>query len=171
MTMCQITKEVGAPLSASLAIMFRLLDTRPSFPPDLAYHSTPPMITGFAPEVYAQCLWLGLNSLDLMHIPPPGSCRKAVDVLKEEILHSTEGNTAAVVSTGPSASTSTAPKQTVQTAEEHPSEGIPPMYPAISPIAHSPTKYKCTRSPSLHHSHSSSSSSSDSGSGTGCGSR
>ena len=74
---------------------------------------------------------------------------------------------AAVVSTGPSASTSTAPEQTGRVADECPSEGIPPTSPAISPIAHSPTKCKHARSPSLHHSQSSSSSSSGSGSGTG----
>ena len=85
-TMRRITEDVGAPLSASLSIVFHLLDTLPSFPADLTYHSTPPMITGFAPEVYAQCPWLGLHSLDLMHTPPPDSHRKAVDVLKEEIL-------------------------------------------------------------------------------------
>ena len=143
----------------------------PSFPANLTYHSTPPMITGFMPEVYAQQPWLGLHSLDLTHTPPPDSHRKAVDVLKEEILHSTGGNVAAVVSTGQSASTSTVPKQTGQVADECPSEGIPPMSHAISPIAHSPTKCKHTRSPSLCHLQSSSSSSSGSGSRTGCASR
>ena len=59
MTMHQITEDIGAPLSASLAIMFCLLDTLPSFPADLAYHSTPPMITGFMPEVYAQQAMVG----------------------------------------------------------------------------------------------------------------
>ena len=91
--------------------MFHLLDTLPSFPADLAYHSTPPMITGFMLEVYAQWLWLGLHSLDLMHTPPPDSHRKAVDVLKEEIFHSTGGNAATVVSTGPSASTLQCPNK------------------------------------------------------------
>ena len=54
MTMCQITKDSGAPLCAGLAILFHLLDTLPSFPANLTYQSTSPMITGFAPEVYAQ---------------------------------------------------------------------------------------------------------------------
>ena len=112
MTMRQITEDVRAPLCAGLAIMFHLLDTLPSFPANLTYQSTSPMITGFVPEVYAQWPWLGLHSLDLTHTPPPDSRRKAKDVLKEAILHSTGGNVAAAVSTGPSASISTAPKQT-----------------------------------------------------------
>ena len=86
--MRQITKDVGAPLNAGLAIVFCLLDALPSFLADLTYHSTPPMITGFAPEVYTQQPWLGLHSLDLTHTPPPDSHRKAVDLLKEEIFHS-----------------------------------------------------------------------------------
>ena len=61
--------HVGAPLCAGLTILFCLLDTLPSFPANLTYQSTPPMITGFAPEVYAQQPWLGLHSLDLTHTP------------------------------------------------------------------------------------------------------
>ena len=112
MTMRQITEDIGAPLCAGLTIVLRLLDTPPSFPANLTYQSTSPMITGFVPEAYGQQPWLGLHSLDLTHTPPPDSCRKAEDVLKEAILHSTGGNVAAAVSTGPSASISTVPKQT-----------------------------------------------------------
>ena len=112
MVMHQITEDIGAPLCAGLAIVFCLLDTLPSFPANLTYQSTSPMITGFAPEFYAQWPWLGLHSLDLTHTPPYDSHRKAKDVLKEAILHSTGGNAATAVSTGLSASTSTAPKQT-----------------------------------------------------------
>ena len=111
-TMFQITGDIGSPLCAGLAIVFHLLDTLPSFPANLAYQSTSPMITGFVPEVYAQRPLLGLHSLDLTHTPPPDSHRKAKDVLKEAILHRTGGNAAATVSTGPSASTSTVPKPT-----------------------------------------------------------
>ena len=142
MTMLQITKDIGAPTCAGLAIVFCLLDTLPSFPANLAYQSTSPMITGFTPKVYAQWPWLGLHSLDLAHTLPPDSRRKAKDVLKEAILHSTGGNAAATVSTGPSASTSTAPKQTGQDAGELPQEGIPPTSPPISHTARSPTKHK-----------------------------
>ena len=49
MTMLQITKDLGVPLCAGLAIVFHLLDTLPSFPANLMYQSTSPMITGFAP--------------------------------------------------------------------------------------------------------------------------
>ena len=78
---------------------------------------------------------------------------------------------ATAVSTGLSASISIAPKQTKQDAEERPGEGIPPTSPAVSPVAHSPTKRKCTRSPSPYYLRSSSSSSSGRDSGSGCRSR
>ena len=71
MTMHQITEDTGALLCAGLAIVFRLLDTLPSFPANLMYQSTSLMITGFLPEVYAQQPWLGLQSLDLTHTLPP----------------------------------------------------------------------------------------------------
>ena len=158
MTMLRITEDIRVPTCAGLTIVFHLLDTFPSFPANLTYQSTSPMITGFAPKVYAQQPWPGLHSLDLAHTPPPDSHRKAEDVLKKAILHCTGGNAATAVSTGPSASTSTAPKQTRADAGELPWEGIPPTSP-ISPTAHSPTKCKCARSPSLHCSQSGSSSS------------
>ena len=169
--MCQITEDIGVPLCAGLAIVFSLLDTLPSFPANLTYQSTSPMITGFTPEVYAQWPWLGLHSLDLAHTPPPDSHRKAKDVLKEAILHSTGGNVATPASMGLSASISTVPTQTKRDANECPREGIPPTSPTVSPVVHSPTKHKRTRSPSPCHSRSSSSSSSDRGSGSGHGSR
>ena len=154
--MVQIAEDLRAPLCAGLTIVFCLLDTLPSFPASLAYQNTSPIITGFAPEAYAQQPWLGLHSLDLAHTPPPDSHRKAKDVLKEAILCSTGGNAATTVSTGPSTSTSTTPKQTRQDADELPWEGLPST---SSPTAHSPTKHKCTSSPSLCHSQSGSSSS------------
>ena len=134
----------GAPLCASLAIVFHLLDTLPSFPANLTYQSTSPMITGFTPEVYAQHPWLGLHSLDLTHTPcHHDSCRKAEDVLKEAIFCSTGGNAATAVSTGPSASTSTAPKQPGCDADEHPSGGISSNVSCcLSCSACSPTKCK-----------------------------
>ena len=128
------------------------------------------MITGFAPKVYAQRPWLGLHSLDLAHTPPPDSCRKAKDVLKEAILHSTGGNAATTVSTGLSASTSTAPKQTRKDAGKPSREVIPPTPPPVSSAPHSPTKHKCARSLSLCHLRSSSSCSGR-GSGSNHGSR
>ena len=164
------TEDIGAPLCAGLAILFHLLDTLPSFPANLVYQITSPITREFTPKVFAQWPWLGLHSLNLAHTPPPDSCRKAEDVLKEAILHSTGGNTATAVSTGPSTSTSTAPKQTGQDAGELPWEGIPPTSPPISPTALSPTKCKYTRSPSPRRSWSGSSSSGR-GSVSDCGSR
>ena len=149
MMMARITKDLRAPLCASLAIVFCLLDTFPSFPANLAYQNTSPIITGFVPKAYAQQPWLGLHSLDLTHTLPPDSHRKAEDILKEAILCSTGGKAATTVSTGPSTSTSTAPN-------ELPQEGFPST---SSPTVRSPTKCKCTRSPSPHHLWSGSSSS------------
>ena len=88
MTMFQITGHIGAPLCASLDIVLHLLETLPSFPANLAYQSNSPIICGFTPEAYAQP-WLGLHSLNLVHTPSFNSCRKAEDILKEAIIHST----------------------------------------------------------------------------------
>ena len=140
MMMFQITGNIGAPLCDGLGIVFCLLDTLPSFPANLAYKSTSPMITGFAPVVYAQQAWLGLHSLDLAHTPLPNSHRKAKDVLKEAILHSTGGNAATTVSTGLSASTSTPPKQTGQDAGELSREVITCHF--SSSVIHTPFSYQ-----------------------------
>ena len=50
----QIVGDTGAPLCAALDVLLRLLDTLPSFPPNLSYQSPAPIICGFAPEAYAQ---------------------------------------------------------------------------------------------------------------------
>ena len=122
MTMFQITGDTGAPLCASLNIMLHLLDTLPSFPANLSYQSNSPIICGFVPEAHAQP-WLGLHSLNLAHTLPLDSRRKAEDVLKEAILCSTGGSTATMVRTGPSISTSTAPKQLGRNAKALPLGG------------------------------------------------
>ena len=155
MMMFQITGDIGVPLCASLDIVLCLLETLPSLLANLTYQSNSPIICGFTPEAYARP-WVGLHSLDLAHTPPLDSCRKAEDILKEAILHSTGGSAAATVRTGPSTSTSTAPIQTGQDAEALPREGLPST---SSSAVHSPSKCKCAKSPSLHHSQSSSSSS------------
>ena len=86
--MFEISREVGAPLCASLDIMFHLLDTLPSFPANLSYQSNSPTICGSAPEAYAQP-WLGLYSIYLAHFPSFDSHRKATDVLRGAIIQST----------------------------------------------------------------------------------
>ena len=108
MMMFQITGDTGTPLCASLDIVLHLLETLPSFLANLSYQSNSPIICGFAPEAYAQP-WLGLHSLNLACTPSFDSCRKAEDVLKEAIVHSTGGGAATTVRTGPSTSSSTAP--------------------------------------------------------------
>ena len=155
MMMFQITGDIGAPLCASLDIVLHLLETLPSFLANLTYQSNSPIICRFTPEAYAQP-WLGLHSLHLAHTPPLDSCRKAKDVLKEAILCSTGGSAATTVSTGPSASTSTVPKQTRRDAKALPWEGLPST---SSSTVHSPSKCRHAKSPSLDHSRPGSSSS------------
>ena len=87
-TVFQIVEDTGAPLCACLNILLHLLDTLPSFPPNLSYQSQSPIICGFSPAAYARP-WLGLHSLNLPHAPSFDSGRKAEDVLKEAILRST----------------------------------------------------------------------------------
>ena len=82
----------------------------PHFHQYLSYQSQSPIICGFAPEAYAQP-WLGLHSLNLPHAPSFDSRRKAEDVLKEAIIHSTWGGAVTTVRADPPASTSTAPAQ------------------------------------------------------------
>ena len=87
-TIFQIVGDTGVPLCAALDVLLHLLDTLPSFPPNLSYQSQSPIICRFAPEAYAQP-WLGLHSLNLPHAPSFESRRKAKDVLKEAIIRST----------------------------------------------------------------------------------
>ena len=109
-TMFQITGDIGASLCASLDVLLHLLETLPLFPANLSYQSQSPIICGFAPEANAQPQ-LGLHSLNLPHTPSFDSHRKAEDILKEAIIHSTGGGVAATARTDLSTSTSTAPTQ------------------------------------------------------------
>ena len=164
--MFQITGDIGAPLCASLNVLLHLLEMLPSFPANLSYQSQSPIICGFAPEAYAQP-WLGFHSLNLPHTLSFDSHRKAEDVLKEAIIHSTGGGVAATVRTDPSASTFTAPTQILRDAETLPLHGLPSNSP--SAIC-SPSKCRRAKSPSPQCSQSDSSSSGKS-SVSGCGSR
>ena len=120
----------------------------------------------FSPAAYAQP-WLGLHSLNLPHAPSFDSGRKAEDILKEAILCSTRGGLVSKARVIPPASTSTAPVQVLKNAETLPLQCLPPSPP---PVAHSPSKRKCARSPSPQRSPSGASSSSGS-SASGHGSR
>ena len=46
-TIFQIAGDTGAPLCATLDLLFHLLDTLPLFPPNLSYQSQSPVICGF----------------------------------------------------------------------------------------------------------------------------
>ena len=141
--MFQITGDIRAPLYASLDIVLCLFKILPSFPANLMYQSNSPLICGFMPKSYAQP-WLGLHRLDLAHTPPLDSHRKAKDVLKEAILHSTGGSAATTIRTGPSTSTSTAPTQIGGDAKALPLEGLPST---SSSAVCSPSKHRCAQVP------------------------
>ena len=153
-TIFQIVEDTGAPVCAFLNILFRLLDTLPSLPPNLSYQSQSPLTCGFSPAAYAQP-WLGLHNLNLPHAPSFDGGRRARDILKDAITRSSQGRPASKARAIPAASTSTAPKTI-------PSRGPPARSP---PTAHSPSKCKCTRSPSPQRSQSGTSSSGSSASG------
>ena len=136
--------DTGAPLCATLNVLLRLLDTLPTFPPNLSYQSQSPIICGFAPEAYAQP-WLGLHSLNLPNTPSFDSRRKAEDVLKEAIICSTRGGAVTTARADPPASTSTAPAQVSKDVETLPLHDLPPSSPSV---VHSPSKCKCTKTPS-----------------------
>ena len=87
MVVTRIMEDARAPVSNGLVIAICLLDMLPTLPANLVFHTAAPMLTGFAPEVYSSQLWLRINSLNLMHTPPPHSDHMAMDVLQDEIVH------------------------------------------------------------------------------------
>ena len=160
-TVFQIVEDTGAPVCAFLDILFRLLDTLPSLPPNLSYQSQSPLTCGFSPMAYAQP-WLGLHNLNLPHAPSFDGGQKSKDVLKDAIIRSTRGRPVSKARVIPAASISTAPVHISKDAETIPSRGLPACSP---PAVHSPSKRKCTTSPSPQRSQSGTSSSGSSASG------
>ena len=118
-TVFRIVEDTGAPVCAFLDILFRLLDTLPSLPPNLSYQSQSPLTCGFSPAAYAQP-WLGLHNLNLPHAPSFDGSRKAEDVLKDAIIRSTRGRPVSKARVIPAASTSTAPVHISKNAETIP---------------------------------------------------
>ena len=82
----QASQDAGVPMSYSLVVALHLLKLLPTLPANLTFHSAVPLLTSFEPEVYASWPWLGLNSFDLMHTPPPHSKCMAMDKLRDEII-------------------------------------------------------------------------------------
>ena len=140
----QIAGDTGALLCACLDVLLHILDTLPSFPPNLSYQSQSPIICGFAPEAYAQP-WLGLHSLNLPHTPSFEGHRNAEDILKEAIIRSTQGGAVSITRADPPTSTSTAPAHFSKGAETRPLRDLPPSSPST---VCSPSKCKCAKSPS-----------------------
>ena len=162
-TVFRIVEDTGAPVCASLNILLRLLDTLPSLPSNLSYQSQSPITCGFSPVAYAQP-WLGLHSLNLPHTPSFDGGRKAEDVLKDAIIHSTRGRPVSKARVIPATSTSTAPVHVSKSAETIPLRSLPPCSP---PAVRSPSKCKRARYPSPERSQSGTSSSESSASGRG----
>ena len=113
-----------------------------------------PSLAGSLPAAYAQP-WLGLHNLNLPHALSFDGGRKARDILKDAIIHSSQGRPVSRARVIPATSTSTAP-------ETIPSQGLPACSPPAVP---SPFKCKRTRSPSPQRSQSGTSSSGSSASG------
>ena len=153
-TVFQIVEDTGAPVCAFLDILFCLLDTLPSLPPNLSYQSQSPFTCGFSPVAYAQP-WLGLHNLNLPHTPSFDGGRKAEDVLKDAIIRSTQGRPVSKARVIPATSTSTAPVHISKNAETIPLRGLPARSP---PAVRSPSKCKHARSPSPQRSQSGTSS-------------
>ena len=130
----------------------------PCFRQTLHTRASHPSSVGLQPKAYAQP-WLGLHSLNLPHTLSFNSHRKAEDVLKEAIIRSMGGGVATTARTDPSTSTSTAPTQILRDAKTLPLRGLPSSSPSA---ACSPSKRKCTKSPSPQRLQSGSSSSGES---------
>ena len=145
-TVFQIVEDTGTPVCAFLDILFRLLDTLPSLPPNLSYQSQSPLTCGFSPAAYAQP-WLGLHNLNLPHAPSFDGGRKAEDVLKDAIIRSTRGRPVSKARVIPAASTSTAPVHVSKTPRQfhrevfllapHLQYALPPSANALDPPLHS----------------------------------
>ena len=83
----RVMEDAGAPVSNGLGIAIHLVDMLPTILAYLAFQTIAPMLTSFAPEVYASKPWLKTNILNLMHTPTPHSNCMAMDVLCDEIVH------------------------------------------------------------------------------------
>ena len=111
MIVTRIMEDAGAPVSNGLVIAICLLNMLPTPLVNMAFNGAVPMLTGFAPEVYASWPWLRTNSLNLMHTPPPHIDRMAMDVLWDEIVHQ--------LGSGPRVATVQFPTATVSMPANH----------------------------------------------------
>ena len=156
-------------MADGLGITMCLVEMLPTIPLHLAFHSSTPGLTRFAPAVYAARPQSRMDILDFSHMPPLKSSWKALDVLCEEIIKNVCGTTEKDKGVAPTwlMSMANVPTVGVKPAKVGASDG-----PTSSPHAScSPGQHSQTTSPSSrHHSQSSRSSSSSSGSGSRSGS-
>ena len=93
MVVIKVMEDAGKPMADGLGIAMCLVDMLPTIPIHLAFHSSTPGLTSFAPEVYAAQPRSGTDILDFSHVPPLQSSQKVLDVLCEEIVKNVCGAT------------------------------------------------------------------------------
>ena len=79
-------EDAGKPMAYGLGLTLHLVDMLLTILIHLAFHSSTPGLTSFEPEVYTDWPKFRTDVLDFSHTPPPQSDRKALDVLREEII-------------------------------------------------------------------------------------
>ena len=171
----KVMEDPGKPVADGLGIAMYLVDMLPTILLHLAFKSSVPALTRFAPEVYAAWPKSRTDLLDFSHAPPLQSNWRAMHVLCEEIIRSAHGTTDRVKAIQSTWVLSVANVSTigVKAAEAGAGNGpstsqctshSPVACVTHSPVAcmtHFPVHHSQMRSPSpFHHSESSSSSSS-----------
>ena len=78
-------------MADGLGIAMCFVEMLPTIPLHLAFHSSTPGLTRFAPEVYAAWPKSGTDLLDFSHVPPLHSSWIALHVLCEEIVKNVWG--------------------------------------------------------------------------------
>ena len=165
----KVMEDTGKPMANGLGITMHLVDMLPTILISLAFHSSTPWLTRFAPEVYAARPRFRTDVLDFSHTPPLQSDRKLLDVLHEEILKNMGGAPKMVKPVELAGCFAIADLSTigVKACEVGASDGpTSSRCTSCSPGQHSHTQSWSPR----HHSQSSQSSSSSSGSGSRSGS-
>ena len=109
----KVIKDTGTPTSDGLEITVCLVDMLPTIPIHLAFHSSKPGLTSFAPEVYAAWPWFRMDVLDLTHMPPLQNNRKVLYVLHEEIIKNMGGASNTAKAVEPAACFGMAPLSTI----------------------------------------------------------
>ena len=88
----KVMEDAGTPMSDGLGITVHLVDMLPTILIHLAFHTSTPELTSFAPEVYAGWPWLRMKCYGSHAHATTAKCnQKALDVLCEEIINNLGG--------------------------------------------------------------------------------